>query len=376
MTLLHILHSLYWSTGAPSPRNLEKWIQNGNLWVKNGNILFVQYADDAHQCASMRIWCASADTCAWPTLVQIPPKEQPCPRNSKMRRLWWPPWQSISNQWSWSQIQVLQMPLQQQTEDPSFQGNLPPQSKHKCQAVCRFALWLHLQVEIWRCKTRGGHRGTRHQGWGRLSWEETEWRNHFILVRGVQIGNRPRNGWTRNGQKDWRSQHGGGNRRKLFRYNQVWKGQSFSPQRMLGAGWVKILNIARGTTDPGYWVHNSNHHIIHGKKNLRGEVKYISDYKNQAWSLKLEKSSVRTISLCPFLGDHLFHLVHLPIVLLIHHHLNDNHHLHNGPTTYIVANMITAPIFPATLAPPCRPPWWRHSSHWASPYQLTTPTPS
>ena len=80
-------------------------------------------------------------------------------------------------------------------------------------------------------------------------------------------------------------------------------------------------------------------------------MKYISDYKNQAWSLKLEKSSVRTISLCPLLGDHLFHLVHLPVVLLIHHHLNDNHHLPNGPTTYIVANMITAPLFPATLAP-------------------------
>ena len=26
-------------------------------------------------------------------------------------------------------------------------------------------------------------------------------------------------------------------------------------------------------------------------------------------------------------------------------------------TTYIVANMITAPTFPATLAPTCRPPW-------------------
>ena len=101
--------------------------------------------------------------------------------------------------------------------------------------------------------------------------------------------------------------------------------------------------------------------ITHGKNYLRYEMKYMSDYiviyQNQAWSLKLEKSSVRTISLCPLLGDHLFHLVHLPVVLLVHHHLNDNHHLSNGPTTYIVANMITAPIFPAALAPPCRPPW-------------------
>ena len=43
-------------------------------------------------------------------------------------------------------------------------------------------------------------------------------------------------------------------------------------------------------------------------------MKYMSDCKNQAWSLKLEKSSVRTIILYPLLGDHLFH------------HLNDNHH--------------------------------------------------
>ena len=97
--------------------------------------------------------------------------------------------------------------------------------------------------------------------------------------------------------------------------------------------------------------------ITHGKNYLRGEMKYVSDYKNQAWSLKLEKSSVRTISLCPLLGDHLSHLVHLPVVLLIHHHLNDNHHLPNSSTTYIVADMITAPTFPATLAPPCQPPW-------------------
>ena len=50
--------------------------------------------------------------------------------------------------------------------------------------------------------------------------------------------------------------------------------------------------------------------ITHGKKYFRGEMKYMSDYKNQAWSLKLKKSSVRTISLCLLLGDHHFHLVH------------------------------------------------------------------
>ena len=68
-------------------------------------------------------------------------------------------------------------------------------------------------------------------------------------------------------------------------------------------------------------------------------MKYMYDYKNQARSLKLDKifaaktrnkSRVSTFSLCPLLGDHLSHLVHLPVVLLIHHHLNDNHHLPNG----------------------------------------------
>ena len=53
----------------------------------------------------------------------------------------------------------------------------------------------------------------------------------------------------------------------------------------------------------------------------------MSDYKNQAWSLKLEKSSARTISLCPLFGDHLFNLIHLPVVLIVHHHLNDNDYL-------------------------------------------------
>ena len=75
-------------------------------------------------------------------------------------------------------------------------------------------------------------------------------------------------------------------------------------------------------------------------------------------SLLLKKYSFSTLSLCPLLSDHLFHLVHL---LAVHHHLNDNHHHPNGPTTYIVANIITAPTFHATPAPPCRPPWSLHN---------------
>ena len=116
-------------------------------------------------------------------------------------------------------------------------------------------------------------------------------------------------------------------------------------------------------------------------------MKYMSDYKNQAWGLKLEKSSVRTISLCPLLGDHLFHLVHLPVVLLVH--LNDmtiiTYPVPNSPTTYIVANMITAQTisikkFPTknystkyflpTLSIPWKVSWYNFTlcktTHWPS----------
>ena len=44
-------------------------------------------------------------------------------------------------------------------------------------------------------------------------------------------------------------------------------------------------------------------------------------------------------SLIPPLGDHLSQFVHFPVILLIHHHLNDNNHLPDSPKTYIVANV-------------------------------------
>ena len=126
-----------------------------------------------------------------------------------------------------------------------------------------------------------------------------------------------------------------------------------------------LKNIARGTTDPGYWAHNSNHHPWQ-----------ISFWRWNDIHIWLKEPGSESKAWIIFEADHLSHLVHLPVVLLGPHHLNDNHHLPNGPTTYIVTNMITAPIFPATLAPPCRPPWWPHSPHWTSPYKLTTPPPS
>ena len=77
-----------------------------------------------------------------------------------------------------------------------------------------------------------------------------------------------------------------------------------------------------------------------------------------SWQLKREKkNSFSTLSLCPLLGEHLSHLanIHLPVVLLVHHYLIDNHLLPNGPTC-ISAKMIKAPTFPATPASPYRPP--------------------
>ena len=94
----------------------------------------------------------------------------------------------------------------------------------------------------------------------------------------------------------------------------------------------------------------------------------MHEFKNQALESKTQtifaaktgkKSNVSAFSLCPLLCDLPSHLVHLPVVLLVHHHLNDNHHHPNSPTTYIVADIITlhqCPTFPATLAPPYRPP--------------------
>ena len=120
--------------------------------------------------------------------------------------------------------------------------------------------------------------------------------------------------------------------------------------------WMKLFwtltgkekNIARGTTDPGYWIHNSNHHPWQ-----------ISFWRWNDIHIWLKEPGSESKAWIIFEADHLSHLVHLPVVLLGHHHLNDNHHLPNSPTTYIVADIITlhqCPTFPATLAPPYRPP--------------------
>ena len=59
---------------------------------------------------------------------------------------------------------------------------------------------------------------------------------------------------------------------------------------------ITNLNIARGTTNPDY---------ITNKRNT-----------NYWFSI---------FSLPPLLEDHLYHLVPLPVILLVHHHLNDHY---------------------------------------------------
>ena len=71
-------------------------------------------------------------------------------------------------------------------------------------------------------------------------------------------------------------------------------------------------NIARGTTDSGYYGFET--WIILGVKTNTN-------------------SSFSTFSLPPLLGDH---LSHLNVIHLVH-----RHHLYNGQTTYIVAKNIT-----------------------------------
>ena len=103
------------------------------------------------------------------------------------------------------------------------------------------------------------------------------------------------------------------------------------------------LNIARCTTDPGCWVQNLNY---------------------------LEKLKWKQIPIQHFWPSFTpwwipFHLVHLPAILLAHHHLNDNHYLP------MVQQHILSPTWSQLTSSniPCRPPspWWPPSPHWAQP---------
>ena len=103
------------------------------------------------------------------------------------------------------------------------------------------------------------------------------------------------------------------------------------------------------------------------------EVQRTQDIESKTWIISKSWNKCRfqfsTLSLPPLLGNHLSHLVHLPVILLAHHHLNENRYLpmHCSNNIYCRQNdhSSPAPIFHATpVPPPCRPPWWSPPSKW------------
>ena len=61
------------------------------------------------------------------------------------------------------------------------------------------------------------------------------------------------------------------------------------------------------------------------------EAQRTQDIESKTWiiskSLNECKFQFNTLSLPPLPGNHLSHLVHLPVILFAHHHLNDNRYL-------------------------------------------------
>ena len=117
------------------------------------------------------------------------------------------------------------------------------------------------------------------------------------------------------------------------------------------------------------------------------EAQRTQDIESKTWIISKSwnecKFQFSTLNIPPLPGNHLSHLVHLPVILLAHHHLNDNRYLpmvqqHILSPTWLQLTSTPAPIFRATpVPPPCRPPWWSPSPHWARPpsirWQPSTP---
>ena len=93
------------------------------------------------------------------------------------------------------------------------------------------------------------------------------------------------------------------------------------------------------------------------------ESQRTQDIESKTWIISKRWNKCRfqfsTLSLPPLLGNHLSHLVHLPVILFAHHHLNDNCYLpmHCSHNIYCRQNdhSSPAPIFHATpVPPPCQ----------------------
>ena len=124
---------------------------------------------------------------------------------------------------------------------------------------------------------------------------------------------------------------------------------------------TELQNIqARGTTDPGYWVHNSNHHPWQNECKFQFSDFYILLHSRLG-------------------GQNLSHvLCHLPVILLFHS-FNDHLYPPQYPVSVVIQHNVhhhlpMVPIFssniPCNSSPPCRPPWWPPSPHWALTIQL------
>ena len=91
------------------------------------------------------------------------------------------------------------------------------------------------------------------------------------------------------------------------------------------------------------------------------EAQRTQDIESKTWIISKSwnecKLQFSTLSLPPLPGNHLSHFVHLPVILLAHHHLNDNRYLpmvqqHIFSPTWSQLTSTPAPIFRATPVPP------------------------
>ena len=130
------------------------------------------------------------------------------------------------------------------------------------------------------------------------------------------------------------------------------------------------------------WVSEWQGHLLScsGQLKTLPEAQRTQDIESTTWIISKSwnecKFQFSTLNPPPLPGNH------LPVILLAHHHLNDNRYLpmfqqHILSPTWSQLTSTPAPIFrTAPVPPPCRPPWWSPSPHWARPpskWQPSTP---
>ena len=157
------------------------------------------------------------------------------------------------------------------------------------------------------------------------------------------------------------------------------------PQALLICIFLKKLYFYKTRFGRVVGCHWSCRFLIVNVKTLP-EAQRTQDIESTTWIISESwnecKFQFSNLSPPPLSGNHLSHLVHLPVILLAHHHLNDSRYLPMFQQlilspTWLQLTSTPAPIFRATpVPPPCRPPWWSPSPHWARPpskWQPSTP---